>query len=123
MMRNLSLDLRKRVICAIEEGLSARGAARRFGIGASTAIKWHQRFRNSGEIAARKQGKPPRSKLDAYEAFILGLIEDQPDTTLVEIGERLVSDHGVKAAPSTIHQFLAKRSITFKKRQRMPGSK
>ena len=93
------------------------GAARRFEIGASTAIKWHQRYRDSGELAARKQGQPSRSKLDAHEAFILGLIEEQPDITLVEIGERLVSGHGVKAAPSTICQFLAKRSITFKKRQ------
>jgi len=42
-----------------------------------------------GERKARKQGQPPRSKLDAHKAFILGVIEAAPDSTLAEIGERL----------------------------------
>lgn len=69
---------------------------------------------------ARKQGQPSRSKLDPYEGFILGLIEDAPDMTLAEIAERLMSQHGVKVVGSTIWMFLDKRGITFKKRRRMP---
>ncbi|RNJ42684.1 hypothetical protein B5V01_21870 [Mesorhizobium erdmanii] len=48
-------------------------------------------------MEARKQGQPSRSKLDAHEAFILGLIENAPDITLAEIGERLAAERGVRA--------------------------
>ena len=118
MTRSLSADLRGRVIAAIEDGISTRKAARRFRIGISTAGTWYRRYRATGEMAARKQGQPSRSKLDAHEAFILGLIEAAPDITLAEIGERLAAERGVRAAPSTVWLFLDRRGITFKKRRR-----
>ena len=122
MTRRLSADLRGRVIAAIEDGISTRKAARRFRIGISTAGTWYRRYRATGEMAARKQGQPSRSKLDAHEAFILGLIEEAPDITLAEIGERLATERGVQAVPSTVWLFLDRRGITFKKRRRTPPS-
>lgn len=115
MTRSLSGDLRGRVIAAIEDGGSTREAARRFRIGISTAGAWYRRYRETGEMEARKQGQPSRSKLDAHGAFILGLIEKTPDITLAEIGERLVDERGVRAAPSTVWLFLDRRGVTFKK--------
>lgn len=102
MTRSLSADLRGRVIAAIEDGVSTREAARRFRIGISTAGSWYRRYRETGEMEARKQGQPSRSKLDAHEAFILGLIEHAPDITLAEIGERLAAECGVRVARSTV---------------------
>jgi transposase len=122
MTRSLSGDLRGRVIAAIEDGISTREAARRFRIGISTAGAWYRRYRETGEKEARKQGQPSRSKLDAHEAFILGLIDEAPDITLAEIGERLATERGVRAVPSTVWLFLDRRGITFKKRLRMPPS-
>lgn len=119
MSHGFSTDLRWRVISAISAGLSTRKAAARFGVGITTAGEWFRRYRDTGETAARKQGQPPGSKLDAHEAFILGLIEDKPDITLSEIAEQLVTERSVSAVPSTIWLFLNNRAITFKKRQRM----
>lgn len=115
MTRSLSGDLRGRVIAAIEEGVSTREAARRFRVGIATAGAWYRRYRETGETQARKQGQPSRSKLDAHEAFILGLIDAAPDMTLAEIGDRLSTERGVQAAPSTVWLFLDRRGITFKK--------
>ena len=56
MAAALSLDLRERVIAAIEAGASCRQAAERFGIGAASAIRWYARFREEGEIAAKAVG-------------------------------------------------------------------
>ncbi len=67
-------------------------------------------------MEARKQGQPSRSKLDAHAAFILGLIEDAPDITLAEIGERLAAERGVRAASSTVRLYLDRRGITFQKK-------
>jgi len=53
-------------------------------------------------MTARKQVQPSRSKLDAHELFILGLIENTPDITLAEVGERLAAERGVRTTPSTV---------------------
>jgi len=122
MSRSYSADLRGRVIAAICEGVSTRKAATRFGIGISTAGAWYRRFRATGEVVARKQGQPPGSKLDTHEAFILGLVEESRDISLAEIAARLLAERSLRAAPSTVWLFFAKRGITFKKRRRMPQS-
>ncbi len=122
MSHSYSADLRGRVIRVISDGLSTRKAAKRFGIGISTAGAWYRRFCDTGEVAARKQGQPPGSKLDSHEAFILGLVEETRDISLTEIADRLLAERSVSAAPSTVWEFFKARSITFKKRQRMPAS-
>ena len=115
MSRSYSTDLRVRVIESISGGLSRRRAAARFGVGASTAVKWYRRYCATGEIAARKQGQPGGSKLDAHEAFILALIEERADITLVEIAGRLAGTRAVSASPATIWYFFERRGISFKK--------
>lgn len=118
MARALSIDLRRRVVAAIEGGLSTRAAARRFAIGIATAGAWHRLWRRTGDVRPGRQGKPSRSKLDAHEAFIVGLIEERRDIALAEIAAHLAESRGVTACPATIWYFLAKRGITYKKRPR-----
>jgi transposase len=49
MAKAYSQDLRDRVIDAVAgEGMKCREAGRRFGVGASTAIKWVERYRETG---------------------------------------------------------------------------
>ena len=103
-----------------KEGLSTYAAARRFAVGISTVGAWVRRWRETGELRPGRQGQPKGSKLDAYEAFILALVDEDKDITLVEIGERLARERGVTACPSTIWLFFDKRGITFKKR---PGTR
>lgn len=111
MARALSLDLRRRVVAAIDGGLSTRAAARRFAIGIATAGSWHRLWRRTGDVRPGRQGKPSRSKLNAHEAFILGLIEESRDIALAEIAARLAETRGVSACPATIWYFFAKRGM------------
>lgn len=53
MPRSLHLDLRSRVLAAVDEGLSCRQAAERFGVSASSAIRW---------VALRRAGGDTRLK-------------------------------------------------------------
>ena len=115
----LSVDLRLRVVRAIEEGLSTREAARRYSGGIATAGAWHRLWRRTNSVAPGRQGHPVRSKLDPHEAFILGLVEAQKDITLAEIAERLGAERGVAVALSTVWHFFRKRGITYKKRPPM----
>ena len=50
MTKPLSNDLRERLVSAVDSGLSRRSAARRFGVAASTAIKWVNRWRRTGDV-------------------------------------------------------------------------
>jgi len=119
MSHGFSTDLRCRVIAVIAAGLSTRRAAARFGVGVSTAGEWYRRYRDNGETAARKQGQPTGSKLDAHEAFILGLVEQDRGISLGEIADQLLTACDVSAAPSTVWEFFNKRDITYKKRRHM----
>lgn len=116
MARAYSQDLRDRVLNATADGLSARGAAARFGVGLKTAIEWVRRARETGETTARPQGQPKRSKLDKHAAFLLGLVAEKDDITLSEMKRRLQDERGVAAGTTTLWRFFDRRELTFKKR-------
>ena len=64
MARPLSIDLRERVVDAVERGgLSRRQAAERFGVGVSTVIAWVARFRRTGSVAPGRMGGHRPKKL------------------------------------------------------------
>ncbi|MDF0603985.1 helix-turn-helix domain-containing protein, partial [Psychromarinibacter sp. C21-152] len=71
MGKPLSIDLRERVIEAIDGGMSRRGAAARYGIAPSTAIRWDNERRATGSFAPKRQGGDMRSKrLEAHAGVI-----------------------------------------------------
>ena len=114
MGRALSMDLRERVLKAWRDGLSARRAADRFGVSASTAIRWVERARH-GECEPRKPGRKHASALDAHEAFIVDLIEAQKDITLNEMVARLHDERDILVSRSGLNVWLRKRGFTYKK--------
>jgi transposase len=118
MGKPYSMDLRERVVVAIDGGLSTGEAANRFVIGKATAGAWVRLRRASGCVAPPKQGKPKGSVLDAHARFIFGLIEETPDITLEEIAERLAQERAVKVVSTAVWKFLDRHDMTHKKRPR-----
>jgi len=119
MTRALSDDLRKRVIAAVDGGMSRRGAAERFGVGVSTAIKWVRRWRETGRWTTKRSGGDVRShRIDAFRDEILALVETTPDITLAEIADHLHRSHGIQLALSTVFRFFRRHGVSYKKRRR-----
>ena len=114
MARALSNDLRSRVLKASSDGLSARQAAARFGVGISSAIRWIARAK-IGELTPRPQGGRRASSLDAYEPFIVGMIDERKDITLNEMVERLAGEQSVRISRSALSAWLRGHGWTFKK--------
>ena len=115
MTTALSVDLRKRVVAAVDGGLSRRQAAARFGVSTSSAIRWTSRVRETGDIRPLRVGGDKRSvRIEAFAPVILGAVEAKPDVTLVELREFL-AEHGASLALSTIWRFFARHKITLKK--------
>jgi transposase len=116
MTRPLSIDLRERVVSAVDGGLSRRAAAERFGVAVSTAIKWMARWRRTGDVRPRPQGGDKRSqRIEAHAADVLAWVEATPDMTLAEIASRLEETHGPRVAPSSIWRLLDRHGLTVKK--------
>src|SRR5262249_33939176 len=61
MPKSLSRDLRTRVLAAISSGLSCRQAALRFGVSASSAIRWRTMERGQGDATPKAVGGDRRS--------------------------------------------------------------
>lgn len=123
MGKPYSLDLRERVVGALEAGVSTRDAAARFSIGIATAGEWGRLKRSQGDVRPAKQGKPKGSVLDAHADFILGGLREKPDLTLDEMVERLAAERGVRVVRTAVWKFLDRHGQTHKKRLRMPASK
>ena len=115
MAAALSLDLRERVIAAIEAGASCGRAAERFGIGKASAIRWHARFRAEGAIAAKPMGGDRHShRVEAHAALILQTLEERPQVYLREVRAAL-QEHGAAASLSGLSRFFRRHGITRKK--------
>ncbi|MGH7002123.1 MAG: IS630 family transposase [Stellaceae bacterium] len=116
MGKSYSMDLRERVVFAIEDGMSTRAAAARFSIGIATAGTWSRLKRATGAARPAKQGKPKGSVLDAHADFILGVLEAAPDTTLDEMVERLRDERAITVVRTAVWKFLDRRGQTHKKK-------
>ncbi len=112
----ISLDLRRRIVRAVERGSSIRAAARRFAVSPSAAIKLMQRVRATGSAAPARYGGHRRPVLAPYKADLHRLVEARPDITLVELQTELQRRCGVRAGLSTIHNALRRIGLRHKKR-------
>lgn len=123
MAQALSMDLRVRLLAAIDNGLSCRAAAARFGVAPSTAIRWEAQRRNTGSFAPRPQGGDMRSRrVEAHAQNILALWQARKDISLEELRAGLALI-GLTVSVAGLHRFFVRRGMTRKKRLLMQSSK
>ncbi len=123
MAQPLSMDLRSRLLAAVDGGMSCRAAAARFGVAPSTAIRWYAQRRTTGEVAPKPQGGDMRSRRVEQRADdILGIWEARKDISLVELRLAL-AEMDLAVSVAGLHRFFARRGMTRKKRLAMPSSK
>jgi transposase len=115
MAKGYSKDLRVRAVSMVAAGESAREAARLLDLGASTAIRWIERWMRTGSVEAMPGTGHSRSPLKAHEQWLLDLVAAEPDLTLEEIRARLRSEKKLKAGTTSIWRFYDRHAITFKK--------
>ena len=115
MVKPYSVDLRERVVAAVErDGLSRREAASRFGIGVSTAITWVRRFRETGSVAPGQMGgHRPKAIRGAHRAWRLERIREKDFTLRGLVAE--LADRGLKVDYKTMWTFVHAEKLSFKK--------
>lgn len=123
MSKALSVDLRERVVAAVSAGASCRAAAVRFGVSASSAIRWVALAREGGSVAPGPLGGDRRSaRIEAHAGLILRLVDQTSDITLKELQGELAKA-GVLAGIGTLWRFFDRRRMTWKKSRPMPPSR
>jgi transposase len=115
MPKALSFDLRSRVLAAIDAGLSCRQAAARFGVSASSAIRWQGMRRAGGDARPKPQGGDRLSRrTEAHADLIHAALAEVPDITLPELKTRL-AEQGAQVSVSALWRFCHRHKITRKK--------
>ena len=113
-----SMDLRERVVRAVEEeGLSRHQAAERFGVAVSTAVHWVKRFRDTGSVASGKiGGHRPKKIVGEYRSWLLERCRSGEFTLRGLVGE--LAERGLKVDYRTVWKFVHAEDLSFKKKRR-----
>ena len=101
MARPYSVDLRERVVRAVEAGASRRAAAAKFEVSISFVVKLMQRWRQRGTIQPDRIGGWKQSPLAAHGERLRALLAAEPDLTIAELRTRLAAEGSRPAAPGS----------------------
>lgn len=117
MSKAYSMDLRTRLVRAVEtEGMTRRAAAERFGVAASTAVKWLQRVAGTGSVEpGRLGGHRPKTIAGVHHEWLAARCRSG-DFTLRGLVREL-AERGLKVDYHSVWDFVHAEGLTHKKRR------
>jgi putative transposase len=115
MGKPYSVDLRERVVAAVESGgMSCHRAAAHVGVGVSTAINWVRRLRETGSVAPGQMGgHKPKSISGTHRAWLLARTKEKDFTLRGLVAE--LAERGLKVDYRTVWSFVHDEKLSFKK--------
>jgi transposase len=114
-LRPYSEDLRLRVVRRVEAGHSVRAVAETFGISVASVVKWSQRKRQTGSVAAKPMGSRLPRSLAHQRDWLMERIAAKPDLTLRELVCELQA-RAIAASYGSVWRLLNDEGISFKKK-------
>jgi transposase len=114
-MSGYSVDLRRRIVSAVESGMSKAQAARTFSVSLSS-VKRYANKANRGESLAPKKRPGSAPKLDEKARKLLEKdLQERPYLTLQDRCEYIVVMTGLSVSRSTMCRAIARIGPTRKK--------
>jgi transposase len=114
MARPYSLDLRERVVRAVQSGRSCRSVADVFGVSVASVVKWSQRYRSTGSAAAKPMGSRRPYILEAERRWLLSRVREEPEITTRALACELAT-RGIVVSHVAVWNILRRERQTFKK--------
>ena len=122
MAQPLSMDLRSRLLAAVDDGMSCRASASRLGVAPSTAIHWEAQRRETGDFAPKLRAGDMRFRwLGERAANVLAIWEARKDISLEGLRADL-AEVGLTVSIASLHRFFVRRGMTRKERLTMQSS-
>tara|TARA_R110002111_G_C5912964_1_gene365271 strand:- start:600 stop:851 length:252 start_codon:yes stop_codon:yes gene_type:complete len=78
-------------------------------------VKWSQRYRRTGIVAAGKMGGHRPRVLEPHRAFIVDRLREEPHLTLHRLKDELAV-RGIVVSHNTVWMFLRREGLRFKKK-------
>ena len=119
MPRAYSIDLRMRVIAAMQAGATCRAVAASFDIAPSTAAKWNRAYKRSGSVGPVRIGGYLRSALEPHGAWIREQVRARPEIMVREPARRVNELLGLAVGRDAVWRFLKRCGLSFKKMTRV----
>jgi transposase len=115
-MKAYSMDLRERIIGALESGRYSQAAVgERYEVSLSFVEKLWHRHRTERAIAPKAYTPGPKRVLAPHGAWIRAALAEQPDITLAELCEQLEAERQVRVHPSMMWRELERLRLPLKK--------
>jgi transposase len=107
-MRAYSMDLRERIVAAVDAGTTQGQAAERFGVSLRTVERYVARRRVTGSLAPTEQrhGPEPRQRRQ-LQAWLPGRLETAADATLAEHAAAFLAAGGQPVSLSAMSRAIA----------------
>lgn len=123
-MNAYSLDLRLKVLDAVDRGIPRKEVVGTFGVSMPTIERYIRRRRQSGNLAPRPSpGRTPSMCATVGDRRALWVqLEESSEATLERHCELWEEKRGVKVSVSTMSRAVRRLGWTFKKRRWEPPS-
>lgn len=122
-MNALSLDLRQRIVQAVDGGLSQSEAARRFCISRKSVARLLRRRQESGSLKARVRPGATRRVPQAQHEAVAAQMRRHPQHSLEEHARLWEQEQGQRLSDTTLWRTLKRMGWSHKKRALRPASK
>jgi transposase len=128
-MRAYSMDLRERVVAAVDRGMTQEQAAATFGVSVNTVARYLARWRDTGSLAPTtyRHGPVPEKK-QRLQAWLPARLAQAADATLAEHAAAFTADEGVMVSLATMSRAITTlpaddpaQAVTARGRARRPG--
>jgi transposase len=107
-MRPYSLDLRLRVLAAVDAGEPGEGVAKTFSVPVPTIKRWLKRRRETGDVEPRAIPGRPSRKGGVLRGWLPKHLEANGDLTLDEHREAFEEEFGQRVSTSTVGRAIAR---------------
>ncbi len=114
-MKAYRLDLRERIVRAVNGGLSKAEAARRDDVGPSTVKRYAKQQAEAGHLRAKPPPGRAREVGAEDEAALRAQMAAHADATLAEHCRRWAEAQGVTVSRATMSRSLARLGLPLKK--------
>ncbi|MEX2314215.1 MAG: IS630 transposase-related protein [Thermomicrobiales bacterium] len=114
-MQAYAMDLRERVLAALDAGMSYDQTSTIFQVSRATVGRWRKRQRATGSCAPQTSPGRPAHVARALDAGSIALVTAHPDATLHEHATRWNATNPTSVSPSSVSRALRRANWSRKK--------
>jgi transposase len=114
-MKAYSLDLRERVLRAVDQGKPRAEIVSMLGVSLATIKRYLKQRRETGHVRPKAIPGRPARKGAALQVGLLAQLQAHPDSSLETHCQLWESEHGMRVSTSTMSRMILRLGWTRKK--------